>query len=188
MLYYTRLEGFARDKHSRLLGPFISKEGNDVLWNMAPGGQSSNFLFYLKWTTKHFLKKISYRLKALSLATTAICHWLLLYKSWIITIFDTMLCHDMPSLRMHDSLLCSVLLCSALLHYAVLCSALLHYAVLCSALLCYTMQSYAVLCSVTQCCPMLCCAVLCCAVLCCAVLCCAVLCSVCYAVLCGAMP
>ncbi len=32
VLHYTRMESLARDKHSSLLGPLLSYEGNEVLW------------------------------------------------------------------------------------------------------------------------------------------------------------
>jgi len=36
MLHYARLEGLASQKHSSLLGSFVSYEGNEVLWRRLP--------------------------------------------------------------------------------------------------------------------------------------------------------
>jgi hypothetical protein len=52
VLHYTRLERLARDKHSSLLGPFVSYEENEVLWIWLQVSYSQHFIFLVTyhWT------------------------------------------------------------------------------------------------------------------------------------------
>jgi hypothetical protein len=46
MLYYTRLERPAKNKHSSLLGPLVSYEGKKVLWVQSLELYSRHFIFF----------------------------------------------------------------------------------------------------------------------------------------------
>jgi hypothetical protein len=47
LLQYTKLESFARNKHTRLLGLFISYKENEVFWIFSLGLYSYSFIFFI---------------------------------------------------------------------------------------------------------------------------------------------
>ncbi len=47
LLHYTMLERLATEKHSGLLGPFLSYEENEVLWIRAREPYSQHFILFV---------------------------------------------------------------------------------------------------------------------------------------------
>ncbi len=60
MLGYSKLDMVGRDKHSSLLGPFVSYEENKVLWPWLPAQLSQHFIFFENYEWAQYARELGY--------------------------------------------------------------------------------------------------------------------------------